>query len=52
MYHKKVWMTTHILRIIKIQTKKQKKPRETTEETSGSVSLKWVIKWPNSMIAR
>jgi hypothetical protein len=52
MYHKKVWMTTHILRIIKIQTKRQKKARETTKETSGCMRLEWVIKWPTSMIAR
>jgi len=51
-YHKKVWVATHILRIIKIQTKRQKKPRETTEDTSECVRMEWVNMWPKSIIAR
>ena len=51
-YHKKVWTTTHILWTIKNTDQKQKKPGETTEETSGCVRLEWVNKWPISMIAK
>jgi hypothetical protein len=36
-YHKKVWTTTHMLRIIK-----HYKPK----------GLEWVNRWPNSLIAR
>jgi len=38
-------------RIIKKQTKRQKKPGETIEEASRHVRPEWVNKWPTSMLA-
>jgi hypothetical protein len=36
----------------KLQTKRQKKPGETTKEPSGSVRPEWINKWPSNMIDR
>jgi len=35
----------------KLQTKKQKVPEKTTEESSGCMRLEMVEKWHNSMIS-